>query len=75
MCEHADPPCPYEYDSRISEPLCEETADLGVSIVFVVESRLVQKVLMNGKVVTETEPMVVMRQLPAAVCVEDDVPF
>jgi hypothetical protein len=85
MCEHVDPPCPRDHDIR--EPDHVEREELGVPMVLMLENRLVQKVLVGGEVVTETEATVVLREAPAAPLYadlyggsdgeggDDDVPF
>lgn len=63
ICEHVDPGCPLEHDIRVAAP--PEREELGVPTVLMLENRLVQRVLINGEVVTEPEAYVVMREAPA----------
>jgi hypothetical protein len=84
MCEHLDPPCPREYDIR--EISRNEPEEYGVPMVLMLENRLVQKVLRNGDVITETEVVPVLREAPPAMSLfgdlssggdtgEEDIPF
>ncbi len=63
-CEHIDPPCPDPYMEMVEPGLAEIEikVELGVPIEMVLENRLMQKVLINGEVVTENEVVTVFRE-------------